>query len=216
MRSPQRCVVGCAVLLGGCLAVAGCGGSGDDSAGSSSFASSSASPSASPSPSPMPSPASPTPTGSSAAQAASGQRCHTSGLAIKSRALGAAAGNHYAVIEFTNDSGHSCQVYGFPGMQLLKSNGSTVPTNVVRDPSSKSKLVTLPAGATAWTQVSWSAVPGEDEQNSSQCEPNPASTEVTPPDETTHKIIKWPYGPACEHGRIVVTALAAGTGPAHG
>jgi uncharacterized protein DUF4232 len=212
MRSPQRCVVGCAVLLGCCLAMAGCSGSSDDGKGSSSFASSSAS--ASPSPSPMPS-ASPTPSSTSGAHTASGQRCHTSGLAISSRALGAAAGNHYAVLVFTNNSGHSCQVYGFPGMQLLNSKGGTVPTKVVRDPSSKSKLVTLATGAAAWTRVSWSAVPGEDEPNSEHCEPTPASTEVTPPDETAHKIIKWPYGPACEHGRIVVTALAAGTGPAH-
>lgn len=210
MRSPQRCVVGCAVLLGGCLALAGCGGSGDDGKGSSSFASSS--PSASPSPVP---PASPTPSHSSAAQAASGQRCHTSGLAISSRPLGAAAGNHYAVIVFTNNSGHSCRVYGFPGMQLLNSDGAKVPTDVVRDPSSKSRLVTLATGAAAWTRVSWSAIPGDDEPSSEQCEPTPASTEVTPPDETAHKIIKWPYGPACEHGRVVVTALAAGTGPSH-
>lgn len=143
-------------------------------------------------------------------------RCHTSGLAISSRELGAAAGNHYAAIVFTNVSGHSCRVYGFPGLQLLNSSGKAIATHVVRDPSSTPKLITLAAGAKAWTQVNWSAVPGEDEPNSEHCEATPAATEVTPPDETAHKIIKWPYGPACEHGRMVVTALAAGAGPSHG
>ncbi|MGA8117814.1 MAG: DUF4232 domain-containing protein, partial [Actinocatenispora sp.] len=146
---------------------------------------------------------------------AGGDRCHTGGLKVTVRGIGAAAGNHYSALVFTNTSGSSCRVYGYPGMQLLGKNDVKVATKVVRDASAKPKLITLQDGASAWSRASWGAVPGDGEAQKGGCEPDPASTEVTPPDETDHKIVDWSYGPVCQHGQITVTALAAGDGPGH-
>ena len=202
-------LVSCAVAVGTCLALAGCASGNNNSSGGSGTPSAAAGSAGAGADSPSPGGASGSAT--PAVQPA-GQRCHTNGLKITSHALGAAAGNHYAALVFTNVSGNACRVYGYPGMQLQASGGKKIPTNVVRDPSTTPTLVTLAAGAAAWSRVSWAAIPGDGEPSTGNCETDPASTEVTPPDETAHEIIKWPYGPACLHGRLLVTPLAPGTG----
>jgi hypothetical protein len=158
--------------------------------------------------------AAPTPAGTGSPTGAAGpDRCHTAGLGISARGLGAAAGNHYAVVTFTNTTNAPCRVYGYPGLQLLTSQGGLEQTNVVRDPASAPALVTLAPNAVSFSQLHWGAVPGNGDTNSGPCQNAPAKTEVTPPDETANKVIPWPFGIVCEKGTITVTSLRAGTGP---
>jgi hypothetical protein len=104
-------------------------------------------------------------------------------------------------------------VTGFPGLQLLDSSRQALPTNVVRDHQQPPQTVQLAPGAAAFTTLHWGLVAGNGEPQTTQCEPTPASLEVTPPDETTQLVIGWGYGPVCQKGRIDVPALAPGTGP---
>ncbi len=196
--SVRRTGVLCVTLLGAAAVVAGCAKSGHDQSVSATRAAD----------------AQVTSSASSDAVSPAGtSRCHTGGLKVTTRSLGAAAGHHYAALEFTNTSGSTCRVYGFPGMQLLSVHGHKIATKVVRDPSATPKLVTLKAGATAWARTDWGAVPASGEPQTGSCESAAESTEVTPPDETAHRTVRWSYGPVCQRGRIVVTALAAGHGP---
>ncbi len=192
----HRTGVLCVALLSVAAVATGCAKSGHDPSGSSTRVADASAAS------------------SGAVTSAGSGRCHTGGLKVAIRSLGAAAGHHYAALEFTNTSNSTCRVYGFPGMQLLSAQGHKVATKVVRDPATKPKLVTLKAGATAWARTDWGAIPTSGEPQTGSCESPAASTEVTPPDETAHRIVHWSYGPVCQRGRIVVSALAPGRGPA--
>lgn len=207
-RGPRPIVPVCGLLLTVALGAAGCakngtGGTGrpsPDDAGSGA-------------PSPTVRPDNSASRTAAPATPAAGDRCHTGGLKIRTRAIGAAAGNHYIAIVFTNSSGRNCRVYGYPGMQLLTGDRATVQTKVVRDSSVEPALVTLQNGESAWARASWGTVPAAGENKRGGCQPDPASTEVTPPDETDHKVVTWSYGPVCQHGRITVRPLQPGAGP---
>lgn len=209
MRSVARTSALMVTMAGAVALAAGCGGSTPTASDSGSGAPPSSAP-----PSVSAPAASPSPSGTGTNQAAGPDRCHTGGLAVGSRQLGAAAGNHYAVITLTNTTHATCRVYGYPGLQLLTSQGGQLPTKVVRDPSSKPVLVTLAPNAVSFTELHWGAVPGTGDDNTSPCTNEPKQTEVTPPDETANKVIPWSFGVVCERGTINVTSMRAGTGPA--
>lgn len=212
---------------------AGCGGSTSPATGASPAAtpgtSAGASTGASPGPAGGAGPtASATPTSAGASTAAAGAipaggsagaspagpgRCHTAGLAVTVRDLSPGAGQRYAALVLTNRSGADCTSYGYVGMQLLDANRRPVPTNLVRDRTPAPRSVLLLPGASAWTLLHWTVVPGAHESGR-RCEPTPAYAEVTPPDETTQLVAAWLGGSVCQSGRIDTTALAAGTGPA--
>jgi hypothetical protein len=166
-------------------------------------------------PSPVPSPAggaagptlSPT-----AAATQSPARCHTSELAGSLRPGSPGAGQRYAVLVLTNLSSRTCWVYGYVGMQLQDGAGHPLPTNVIRAPATPA-TISLQPGDTAFALLHWSAVNGPGDSPSAQCQPDPASVQVTPPDETTQLVIPWSYGMVCQQGRIDIPPLAAGTGP---
>jgi hypothetical protein len=44
-----------------------------------------------------------------------------------------AAGQRYAHVQLTNISPRSCTIFGYAGAQLLRADGSRVPTDIVRD-----------------------------------------------------------------------------------
>jgi hypothetical protein len=157
-------------------------------------------------------PVSPAATGSSGkASAASGSqatsRCHTSMLAAHVSPGQPGAGQRYAGLVLTNTSGTRCQLYGYPGLQLVTATGARVPTAVERQPGSE-PLISLAPGQQASSQLHWTVVPGTGE--GSPCEPTPSGLIVTPPDETTALHTSWPGGPACQHGQIFVTAFQPG------
>lgn len=213
MRSAARTSALILAAAGATALVAGCGYGTPTASESSDSPTPSA---ASPSPSPTATfgaAASPSPTGTVAAGAAQPDRCHTGGLTIRSRELGAAAGNHYAVITLTNTSQRTCRVYGYPGLQLLDARSGAVPTKVVRDASSTPELITLDPQAASFTELHWGAVPGTGDNSTGPCSRAPAKTEVTPPDETAHQVITWSFGIVCERGTITVTSMRPGAGP---
>ena len=147
---------------------------------------------------------------------ATSTRCHTSELALTVRGLSPGAGQRYAAVDLTNQSGHRCEVYGYVGMQLFDAGRAPVPTDVVRNVAAAPHTVQLAHGQAAYATLHWTVVPGSDETRpGAPCEPVASTVEVTPPDETTQLSTAWNLGQVCLHGRSDVDPLMAGTGPAY-
>ena len=138
----QGRALGVAALLGIALLVAACG-----SSSSSSPPSSATSPSTAAAPStPATSPAAPTSTPSAAVAS-----CASSGLKIKvdTSQSGAAAGSVYVPIDFTNITGSTCTLFGYPGVSFVTSpSGSQLGRAATRNPPTAT-LVTLAPGGLA-------------------------------------------------------------------
>ena len=138
----QGRALGVAALLGIALLVAACG-----SSSSSSPPSSATSPSTPAAPStPATSPATPTPPPSAAVAS-----CASSGLKIKvdTSQSGAAAGSVYVPIDFTNITGSTCTLFGYPGVSFVTSpSGSQLGRAATRNPPTAT-LVTLAPGGLA-------------------------------------------------------------------
>jgi hypothetical protein len=136
-------------------------------------------------------------------------RCHTAQLVgrFAPSADGGTAGVFYGALELAN-RGATCQLYGYPGMQLYDAAGHPVPTDVVRSTERAPTLITLRSGGTAWAELRWSPVNGTGDHQNGQCQPTSASARVTPPDETTQLTVAISIV-ACERGRIDTWPMAA-------
>jgi hypothetical protein len=92
--------------------------------------------------------AAPTPSQSSAV--AGPAACPTSSLRVKLGAGQGYAGGVYQVIDFTNTSGSTCTLFGYPGVSLVSGPPYTqIGLAAKRSTSTPRKLVTLAPGATA-------------------------------------------------------------------
>ena len=98
-----------------------------------------ASPSASTSESPSPSasPSGPAP-------------CPSSGLQVTLGQGNGAAGSTYYPLDFSNNSGASCTLFGYPGVSFVTGiGGSQIGSAASRNPALPSELVTIPPGGIA-------------------------------------------------------------------
>jgi hypothetical protein len=87
---------------------------------------------------------------SSATAAAGPAACPTSSLRVKQGVGQGYAGGVYQVIDFTNTSGSSCTLYGYPGVSLVSGPPyMQIGLAAQRSTSTPRKLVTLAPGATA-------------------------------------------------------------------
>ena len=127
-------------------AVAGCASSGSQSGSSSSTSAGSPTASGSPSSSgKTPGVASP-----STAPAAGPPACPTSSLQLKLGLAQGYAGGVYQVIDFTNTSGSTCTLFGYPGVSLVSGPPYTqIGLAAKRSTTTAVKLITLAPGATA-------------------------------------------------------------------
>jgi Protein of unknown function (DUF4232) len=95
-----------------------------------------------------------TPTASTPAAAATPGPCSTAGLRVT---LGsqesAAAGHLYRTLDFTNISGASCTLYGYPGISFVTGvGGQQIGAAASRSPAGK-RLIVLAPGKTAHAQM---------------------------------------------------------------
>ena len=128
-------------------AVAGCA-----SSGSSEPAASGSTPAASPS---TPAASSNTPAVATPSSSAPGTpACATSALEVKLGSSDGYAGGVYVTIDFTNTSGSTCTLFGYPGVSLVTGPPyKQIGLAAKRSTSTPKKLVTLAAGATANAQL---------------------------------------------------------------
>jgi Protein of unknown function (DUF4232) len=131
------------------------------------------------------------------------KRCHTSDLRASFLPEPPGAGQRYAHVRLGNISSRRCTIFGYAGAQLLRADGSRVPTNIVRDHSRTPHLITLRPGQRASARWHWGVVPGRGEPTLRRREPIAKTIKITPPDATTSLRIGWPFGPVREHGRIL-------------
>jgi hypothetical protein len=130
----------CAAALAGC---ASSGSSSPPDASGSTPAASPSAPAASASSSGTPAVAAPS-------SSAAGTACATSALQVKLGASDGYAGGVYQTIDFTNTSGSTCTLFGYPGVSLVTGppyQQLGVPAK--RSTTTPAKVVTLAPGATA-------------------------------------------------------------------
>jgi hypothetical protein len=131
-------------------AVAGCASSGSSqpAASGSTPAASSSAPAATSSSSNTPAVVAPS------SSAPGTPACATSALQVKLGSSDGYAGGVYVVINFTNTSGSTCTLFGYPGVSLVTGPPyKQIGLAAKRSTSTSKKLVTLAAGATANAQL---------------------------------------------------------------
>jgi hypothetical protein len=122
-----------------------------------------------------------------------------------------AAGSIYYPLEFTNLSGRTCYMYGFPGVSAIDRNGHQLGSPARWDHSVAARAVVLAPGATAHTVLRYV----DAEVYTSGCRPgNAAELKIYPPGQygATHAL--WGFGACTLGGRIFmyVQPLQPGTG----
>ena len=127
-------------------AVAGCASSGTSSPPAAPGSTAPTPTTASPASSSSNTPAVASPSSPAAGPAA----CPTSSLQVKQGVAQGYAGGVYVVIDFTNTSGSTCTLYGYPGVSLVSGPPYTqIGLAAKRSTSTPKKLLTLTPGATA-------------------------------------------------------------------
>jgi hypothetical protein len=131
------------------------------------------------------------------ARVAAAGRCATSGLVVWLDTQGnGAAGSFYYTLEFTNLSGHSCTLAGYPGVSALSLGGIRLGRSAGRNAAHPTKTVTLANGASATAVLRLTDVGAF---SPSQCGlVTAAGLRVYPPNQTASKVIPYPFA-ACSH-----------------
>jgi Protein of unknown function (DUF4232) len=132
----------------------------------------------------------------SAGAAAATPRCRLSQLSLAKPRMNGAAGTIRLRFVFTNIGGSTCQLFGFPGMQMLNKTHHAIPTHVHRGtgnnvPPEPEIAVVMPHGTGA-------------------C-PSSSFVEVTPPNDFKHFTQKLSIM-ACG-GKITVSPVVHGRLP---
>ncbi|GAA3859147.1 DUF4232 domain-containing protein [Streptomyces sedi] len=138
--------------------------------------------------------------------------CATDALSATVTPLDSGAGNRHATLVLTNSSDTDCRTQGWPGLELATGD-EALPTTTVRDTSREADQLTLAPGESAWSQLRWTVVPGEEDPADGPCGPEPTTLRVIPPDTREATEADWEWGEVCGDGRIEARALAAGEGP---
>ncbi len=117
--------------------------------------------------------------------------CHTGELKVTSQAGpgGGAAGSEYAWLVFTNVSGRTCTLYGYPGVSWVTGpSGQQVNDPVQRRTDVTPTRVVLTPGGVAHAQVRHA----NPELYGPDCHPvQVAGFRVYPPDETAAVFVPW-------------------------
>jgi Protein of unknown function (DUF4232) len=129
------------------------------------------------------------------ATAASAPRCTTSGLVIWLDTQGnGTAGSVIYKLRFTNLSGRTCALFGYPGVSAVGLGGNQLGSSATRDHARAAHLVTLRNGRTATAVL---RIVDAGNFPASTCRPvTAAGLRVFPPNSPTSKLVPFPFG-AC-------------------
>jgi Protein of unknown function (DUF4232) len=109
--------------------------------------------------------------------------CPTTALTVSLGPGNGAAGSSYYPIEFTNSSGTTCSLYGYPGVSFVTALGTQVGAAAAEDPTYPRMMVTLMPGSTVHAEIRIT-----DAQNypPSTCDPVAAhQLRIFPPGQTS-------------------------------
>jgi hypothetical protein len=132
--------------------------------------------------------------------------CTTSGLVVWLDTTGnAAAGSSYFTLKFTNQSGRTCTLKGYPGVSALDLRGHTLGSPASRDPSS-TPVVRLANGATANATL---RIVDAGNFPPSTCQRRAAAgLRVYPPNQTASKVVPIPFDACSRSGPVFLSVKA--------
>lgn len=181
------------LLAAPALILAGCSASN----GSTAAPAPSATSAAAPSPSDTTATTGPPATGSTTSAASSSgsgagttTRCHTADLSLKFADGTGAAGTDHVNLVFTNKSGHTCTLYGYPGVSWVTGDSGTQVNDPLERVSGTKKTITLSSGAQAHTVVITHVA---ENYPADKCKPVPIrGYRIYPPEETAAIFVSQP------------------------
>jgi len=140
------------------------------------------------------------------APAAASAACKTAALVVWVNTNGnAAAGSTYVTLEFTNQSGHTCTLSGYPGVSALDLRGHALGSPGGRNPSTV-RTVRLANGSTA-SAVLQIVVAGN--YPPAKCHRSAAAAlRVYPPNQTASKVVPLPFEACSRAGPIILNVKA--------
>jgi hypothetical protein len=101
------------------------------------------------------------------------------------------AGSIYYQLEFTNQSGHSCTLSGYPGVSAVDLSGHQLGSSASRNPVRSPRRVTLANGKTA---IAVLRIVDVGVFSPSACHEMPAAgLRVFPPNRLTAKYVPFPF-----------------------
>lgn len=117
-----------------------------------------------------------------------------------------AAGSIYYNLEFTNLSGHTCTVFGYPGVSAVDLTGHQIGSPAARNPHLTPRIVVLAAGATAAAIIQ---ITEAGNFPSATCRKvTAAGLRVYPPGQTGSMLVHFPFA-ACSRSRPVYLHVEA-------
>jgi hypothetical protein len=121
-------------------------------------------------------------------------QCATSGLVIWfDPVANGAAGTLYYDLELTNLSGHTCTLGGYPGVSAVNLQGQQIGSPAARNGPAHPPALTLNPGSAATASLGYSDV-----VSSSCASVSSAGLRVYPPNQTSSKVVPFPFR-ACTH-----------------
>ncbi|MQA87319.1 MAG: DUF4232 domain-containing protein [Streptosporangiales bacterium] len=111
------------------------------------------------------------------------QRCRSEQLEAKLGREGAAAGNRYAPLVFTNTGEDPCGLLGYPGVTVLNSDKEQIGPDADRAPGNPVERISLAPGESASAQLHWASEVAGD------CRTTSSYLRTYPPDETKALVI---------------------------
>ena len=144
---------------------------------------------------------------SGAAVAATAPACQTAGLVVWLQTIGnGAAGSQTYPLEFTNLSGHTCTLRGYPGVSAINLHGGKLGSAATRDSGNKTRTIRLGPGQTARTLV---RITDAANFPPSRCHlVTAAGLRVFPPNQTASKTIPFPFQACARTGPQYLGVLA--------
>lgn len=141
-----------------------------------------------------------------AAPAAAPVACKTAGLVVWVNTNGnAAAGSAYVTLQFTNQSGRTCTLTGYPGVSALDLRGHALGSPSGRNLSTV-KVVRLANNATA-SAVLQIVVAGN--YPPAKCHrTDAAALRVYPPGQTASKVVPLPFEACSRTGPVILNVKA--------
>jgi len=133
--------------------------------------------------------------------------CRTAGLVVWLDTQGnGAAGSSFYQLRLTNLSGHSCTLFGYPGVSAVDLTGHQLGRAASRNPAHHAHRVTLANGATASATVQ--IVEAGNFPPAICRQVTAAGLRVYPPNQTAAKIVPFPFSACSRVGPTYLSVQA--------
>jgi hypothetical protein len=138
--------------------------------------------------------------------------CQPSQLHVVRSGFEGAAGTIELTFSLTNASTVPCTMHGYPGMLLLDSSGSALPTVVDRGGGLAFENVAVTDVSLAPGQAAFFNVGYNDVTTGTTTCSTASQAEITPPNDTSHAVVSMsPTIDACDGGTLHVSPVFAST-----